>query len=142
MQALFGSGAGRHEERGPFPFAELLLLLAFFAALGYWFTLHGSPPATAILICGTVYLLLVVCFLIAWRSGGFWEARVKPGPFPWPAFRKENVLGVTLMAFFAIGRLPVSLIEIVAGFLLAWDGLWVGKWLRANSPERSRKPDG
>jgi hypothetical protein len=145
MQTLFG-GPWKPVERGPFPFAELLFLLALFAVLMYWFSVHGSPPVAAACVGAGLGLLFVITFVRGWQSGnGPWNARAarfSAGPFPWATFRKENVGWATLMAFFVIARLPVSMIEILAGSLLAWDALWVGRWLRANSRERPRNPDG
>jgi hypothetical protein len=145
MQTLFG-GPWKPVERGPFPFAVLLFLLAFVAALGYWFTLYGSPPVAAACVGAGVGLMCVITYVRGWQSGNDpWKARAarfSAGPFPWAAFRKENVGWATLMAFLAIARLPVSLIEVLGGFLLAWDALWVSRWFRANSRERQRNPDG
>jgi hypothetical protein len=142
MQTLFGDASGRRGERGPFPFVELLLLLVLFGAVFYEFMLYGAPPRAAVLVGVAVELILVLGFVASWRRGVIWPTqRVKPGPFPWSRFWREQVKGALLLGVLAVGRAPVGLIEVVGGFALAYAGFWVVKWLWANRRRRARVPD-
>ncbi len=143
MQTLFDSSKWRREERGPFPFAELIFCLALVAALCYWFAGRGTGPDWAAW-AGTISALFVTLgIVIRWRSGTAWGTRMKPGPFPWPKFLKGQVKGVLLIGLLAVSRLPTSLIELVAAFaFVGVDGLWVGKWLWANSRRGAQEPKG
>ncbi len=129
------------KERGPFPITDLFLVEVAVGAFVFWSSRHGVPRETAVAVGVWICSLAAGVFLVKWWTGRSWRLRIRGGPFPWRKFWGSNLYGVLFVALLAIGRFPVSGIELVAGLLfIGGNGVFVADWLRASSYDKRKHP--
>ncbi len=130
------------DQRGPFPLADLLFLLACCAVFLDWWTTDGVPAATAAYLGIFVAVVAVGSAWFRWRTGRTRRSRIPPGPFPWRRWCKDSLSSALLVAVLAAVRLDPRGIVLAASLVFGGGtAMWLGKWLWANRHHAARGPE-